>query len=269
LAAKRQVGTESFLERHPVFRLEQAARAFGHQDRRATLERLRYHVSAGRLKQVTRGVYARVPLGVDPHSFRPDAYLVALALRPDGVFSHHSALELLGAAHSEWNVVTVLTTRRREPLQLDGQSIEFLAPPAALLRSHQPGLGVQGVDRMGETLRVTGHERTLLDGFRDPGHVGGPAELVESAAGFPVLDLGLLDQLLEAYAEKRLYAATGWFLERYQRTFSVPDDFACHLEEKRPRSPQYLLRGQRGGQLAKRWNLIVPEELMNIEPDEG
>jgi hypothetical protein len=233
------------------------------------VERLRYHVSTGRLKQVARGVYARVPTGADPGKFLPDAYLVARALRPDAVFSHHSALELLGAAHSEWNVVTLLTTRRRDALQLDGQSIEFLAPPAVLLRSGRQGLGVRGLDRLGETLRVTGHERTLLDGFRDPAHVGGPAELVESAAGFPLLDLDLLIRLLEAYGEKRLYAATGWFLERYQRTFSVPDDFARQLEEKRPRSPQYLLRGQRGGRLAKRWNLIVPEALLSAEPDEG
>lgn len=162
----------------------------------------------------------------------------------------------------------MLTTRRRRPLLLDGQSIAFLAPPAALLRSGRQGLGVRSLDRLGETLRVTGHERTLLDGFRDPGHVGGPAELVESAAGFPVLDLDLLERLLEAFGEKRLYAATGWFLERYQRTFSVPDDFARRLEENRPGSPQYLLRGQRGGNLAKRWNLIVPQELMSTEPDE-
>jgi len=268
LGAKRQVRTESFLERHPVFRLEQAARAFAHKDRRATLERLRYHVSTGRLKQVTRGVYARVPPGIEPREFHPDPFLVANALRPDAVFSHHSALELLGAAHSEWKLVTVLTTMRRGPLQFDGHSIAFLAPPAALVRSRRQSLGVRSLDRMGETLQATGPERTLLDGFRDPRHAGGAAELVESAAGFPVLELGLLESLLEAYSEKALYAATGWFLERYQRTFSVPDSFLHRLAQNRPISPQYLLRAQRGGRLARRWNLILPDALMNEEPDE-
>jgi predicted transcriptional regulator of viral defense system len=266
--AGRQVKTEALFERHPVFRLEQAARAFGHQDHRTTLERLRYHVSTGRLKPVARGVYARVPPSLDAGKFQPDAFLVAAAVRPDGVFSHHSALELLGAAHSEWNVVTVVTTTRRKALRLDGQRIDFLTPPASLLRSRQQGLGVRTADRMGETLRVTGPERTLADGFRTPAHVGGVAELAESAAGFPVLDLELLRKLLEAYGEKGLYAAVGWFLERHRRTFSVPDEFLRRLERKRPRSPHYLLRAQRGGRLAGRWNLILPEALTATEPDE-
>ena len=42
--------TGAFFDRHPVFSLEQAGRAFGQEDRRATMERLRYHVSTGRLK---------------------------------------------------------------------------------------------------------------------------------------------------------------------------------------------------------------------------
>ncbi len=113
--------TEAFLERHPVFRLGRAARAFGHRNRRAMIERLRYHVSTGRLKRVAK--------------FRPDAFLVAAAVRADAVFSHHSALELLGASHSEWNAVTVLTRSRRKPLRVDGQSIEFLGAPAVLVRA--------------------------------------------------------------------------------------------------------------------------------------
>lgn len=268
LTTQRQVSTERFFERHPVFSLDQAARAFRHQSRRAALERLRYHVSTGRLKQVARGVYARVPAGMEPAKFHPDAFLVASTLRPAAVFSHHSALELLGVAHSEWNVVTVLTARRRPPLRLDGHTVKFLTPPVALVRSHRQGLGVRRLDRMGETLQVTGPERTLVDGFRDPRHVGGPAELVESAAGFPVLDLELLGHLLESYGEKGLYAATGWFLDRYRRTFSVPHEFIERLARHRPRSPQYLLRRQRGGTLARRWNLILPDALVSGEPDD-
>jgi predicted transcriptional regulator of viral defense system len=263
------VKTEAFLDRHPVFRLEQAARAFGHRNRRATLDRLRYHVSTGRLKAVTRGVYARVPPSVDPGRFRPDAFLVAAAVRGDGVFSHHSALELLGASHSEWNVITVLTRSRRKPLVVDSQRIEFVTVPAVLVRARHVGLGVRTLDRSGQTLRVTGPERTLLDGFREPERAGGAAELVESAVGLSVLDLRLLRRLLHAYAEKGLYAAVGWFLERHQRTFFVPDEFLRVLEKHRPRSPHYLLRGDRGGTLAGRWNLILPEALTTgREPDE-
>lgn len=260
--------TEGFFDRHPVFALDQAARAFAHQDHRATLERLRYHVSTGRLKAVARGLYARVPASVAAARFQPDPFLVAAAARSDGVFSHHSALELLGAAHSQWNVVTVFTGRRRRALRLGGTRIEFRPHPAALARVRQHMLGVRRVDRAGETLQVTGPERTLVDGFRSPALVGGVNEFVASAAGLPVLDLVLLRRVLSAYAEKGLYAATGWFLERYQRTFSVPESVLRQLERHRPRSPLYLLRGRRSGTLARRWNLILPEGAASQEPDE-
>jgi predicted transcriptional regulator of viral defense system len=269
LAAERQVSTEAFLDRHPVFSLAEAARAFGHRDRRTTLERLRYHVSTGRLKSVARGIYARVPRSVSPEKFQPDAFLVAAAVRADALFCHHSALQMLGASHSEWNVVTVFSASRRPPLRLDRQRIEFLAHPTVLVRARRLALGVRTLDRSGQSLRVTGPERTLLDGFRSPEHAGGVVELVESAAGFSVLDLALLRRLLAAYKEKELYAAIGWFLERYQRSFFVPDAFLRELETHRPRSPHYLLRGQRGGRLAARWNLILPAALLAAgEPDE-
>jgi hypothetical protein len=39
---------------------------------------------------------------VPVESNQPDPFLVAAAVRPDSVFSYHSALEFLGAAHSVW-----------------------------------------------------------------------------------------------------------------------------------------------------------------------
>ncbi len=45
--------------------------------------------------------------------------------------------------------------------------------------------------------------------------------------------------------------------------------FLRELDKHRPRSPHYLLRGDRGGTLAGRWNLILPEALVTGgEPDE-
>ena len=92
---------------------------------------------------------------------------------------------------------------------------------------------------------------------------------MESAAGLAVLDLELLWRVLAAYGEKGLFAAVGWFLERQQRALFVPDEFLRRLEKHRPKSPHYLLRGERGGRLARRWNLILPDVLVQPgEPDE-
>jgi predicted transcriptional regulator of viral defense system len=126
-------------------------------------------------------------------------------------------------------------------------------------------LGTRKIERQGKLLLTTGPERTLVEGFRRPRLAGGLEELVTSASGFAVLDLTLLDEILQRYSIANLWAATGWFLERFRKTFHVPDEFLNHMEQHRPRSPHYLERNRRGGVLAARWNLILPKDLMQWE----
>jgi hypothetical protein len=259
-----------FLRENPVFRLNDLAaylpRGSGGNTAR---NRVKYYLSTGRLKRVARSTYAVVPPGVDPKRFQPDRYLVASAMRADAVFAYHSALELLGAAHSDWNVCTALTNGSRARMRLNGVEVRFLDHPQALRRSGEPHLGVRQVAREGRPLRVTVPERTLVDCFYQPQLAGGLEELVESAAGFGVLDLELLRQVLHAYHQKVLWAATGWFLERHAKRFFVPPEFLSALERERPRSPQYLPRNLRGGALVPRWNLVLPRGLVRgREPDE-
>ena len=62
--------------------------------------------------------------------------------------------------------------------------------------------------------------------------------------------------------------ATGWFLERYRTTFRPPEKLLARCERNRPASPHYLARRERGGTLARRWNLYLPAAVMEGEPDE-
>jgi len=254
--------TLAFFATHPVFSLGEATSALDPPGgRKAMVERLKHHLEKGRLKTVTRGIYAVVPAGVSPAEFRPDPFLIAAAVRADAVFSYHSALELLGAAHSVWNQVTLYTEKRRRPLQLAGQAICFHEYPRALMMPSKEALGIRKVERLGKVLSATGPERTLVEGFRRPALAGGLDELVQSAAGYPVLDLELIEEVLRRYDIANLWAAVGWFLERFQEAFYVPDDVLERMEQRRPRSPQYLERNVRGGWLVSRWNLILPNSL--------
>lgn len=274
MRANRQVGpgrTTSFLARNPIFRLQDLAQELGlSRNHEAALERIKYHLGQGRIKAVTKGVYATVPPGLDAARFQPDRYLVGAAIRPDAIFSHHAALELLGVAHSTWSQCTILTERRGRPVRFGEVEIRLLQHPAALRRTGKLDLGVQEVDRLGRRLRVTGAERTLLDGFMKPALVGGLEELVESAAGFGVLDLELLKRLLEVHGQKVLWGAAGWFLEQYRHTFYVPDAYLAALEKERPRSPQYLPRSRPpGGVFLSRWNVVLPRTVTRPgEPDD-
>jgi len=254
--------TFEFFATHSVFSLDEASEALDPPGgRKGTVERLKYYLEKGRLRLITRGIYAVVPPGMQPQQFQSDPFLTAAAIRPDSVFSHHSALELLGAAHSMWKKITLYTQRRRKPLLLESFSILFLSHPR-LNKSNLPDLlGTQKAERRGRLLRTTGPERTLVEGFRRPALAGGLEELVESAIGFPTLDLSLLEQVLLRYNIAVLWAATGWFLERYRKTFEVNEEYLEKIESRCPRSPQYLERNLRGGWLASRWNLILPNTL--------
>lgn len=263
---------ESFFSTHPVFSLDQAVQSLGEgTNRRAMVDRLKYHVLNRRLKQVTRGIYAVViPPGLDPEKFRPDPFLVSVSLRSDGVFSHHSALELLGASHTSWGKVTLYSVRRRKSLNADGVKYSVSLPPSEMVDQNRASIGTRRVEHGGKILITTGPERTLVEGFRKPALVGGLEELVNSAGGFPVLDLRLLEHILDRFGTARLWAAAGWFLERFRTEFHVPGELLNHFERRKPGGPQYAERKSRGGSFVKRWNLILPASLANMStPDES
>ena len=270
MSTERQISTNDFFARNPVFSLGKAAHVLNPAGGRSgTLERLKYHVRAGRLKRVAREVYATVPRGQSPEQFRPDMFFVAATVRPDAIFSYHSALELQGVAHSEWSQCTLFCAQRRPPLTTDGGNVLFLSHPAPLRKCGDVLVGTQKVEYRGQLLRVTGPERTLVEGFRRLDLMGGVAEFLEPVSGFPVLDLDLLERVLRCYSVASLWAAAGWLLDVQQDQFRVPESFLQKLEGHRPRAPQYLVRQRRGGTLAARWNLILPPEMEHLgEPDE-
>src|SRR3972149_1124503 len=167
MSTKRQAGkddTESFLARISAFTLDDFASNLGITPARA-IDRIKYHMKQNRVVTLERGLYATVPPGRRSQTFHPDRYLVAAAARPDAIFAFHAALELLGVAHSDWNVCTVFTARRRRKLLLKSTELRFLAHPTALLPKHRERLGTRQVERQSKLLLVTGPERTLVEGF--------------------------------------------------------------------------------------------------------
>jgi len=255
---------EVFLADHPVFSLPQLAAARGDErNQDAARNQLKHHLSTGRIKAVARGVYALVPPGLDPQRYLPDSFLVAQAARPNGIFAYHSALELLGAAHSVWHECTLHCDRRREPIEVGPTRILFLATPQPLARRELQTIGTRSVAHQVRHLVTTGPERTLVEGFRRPLRVGGLEELIESTSGFATLDFEVLRQVLEAYDERTLWAVVGWITESNRGRWSTPDRFLALCHEQGLRQNQYLVRGLRGGRLLSGWKLIVPDTLMN------
>ncbi len=219
---------------------------------------MKYHLGRGHLRLVEQRVYAVVPAGVDPGRFVPDRFLVAAALREDAVLAYHSALELLGYAHSAYRDTFFLTARRRKDVRLGAGKIRVLLHPKPLRDKGDEGYGVEVRERLGVKLKATGPERTLVDCLAAPRYAGGMEEALQSVRGIPTLDLERLAGYLDRLGQRRLFAMIGFFLEMEAQRLFVPPEFLERLARERPSSPTYLERRKTGGRLQQRWNLVVP-----------
>ena len=253
--------TEEYFRRHPVFAWEVFRREGEGRglSKTALAERIKYALERGRLKLLEKGLYAVVPPGVPTSAFVPDRFLVVAALREDAVLAYHSALELLGFAHSVYRDVYYLSARRRKDLRLPDGRVRALLPPKALRDRHSEHFGVETRERLGVKIKVTGPERTLVDCFAAPRYAGGLEEVMESGRAMAVLDLEVLGAYLDLLGQRRLFSILGFFLGQQAERLFVPATFLERLERKRPASNVYLDQHQRGGRLVRRWNLVVPE----------
>lgn len=248
-----------YFRTHPVFTLGEFRRTVGTQATPSTSQTLiKYHLSRGNLRLVERGVYAVVPPGVDAKQFGPDRFLVAAALRPDAVLAYHSALELLGVAHSTFRDVFFLTSRRRKDLRLSGGRIRALLHPKRLRERRAEDYGVEVRERAGVKLHVTGPERTLVDCLVTPRYAGGLEEALQSLRGIAAFDLDRLAGYLDLLGTRRAFAVVGAYLEQEAARLFVPPAYLDRLAKQVPRSPGYLARTSTGGRFLRRWNLIVP-----------
>lgn len=255
-----------FFARHPVFRFDEFRKAHlsaGKRSPETTASVLKQHVAAGNLINVRRGLYARVPEGADASTFRVDPYLVASRLTPDAVIAYHSALQLLGKAHSQSQRLTYLSAHRARPFTF--QDTEFVAVlvPAALRELPDLGGGLRDERRHGLAVRVTGYERTLVDVLDAPEHGGSWEEIWRSLEGIEFVDLDFVVEYALRLGSALTVARVGFFLEQHKDELLVEDRYLEVLHERAPAQPRYFERRHRkGGKLLPRWNLIVPEQVL-------
>ena len=70
---------------------------------------------------------------------------------------------------------------------------------------------------------------------------------------------------VDQYGEANLAARLGFALEATEHTRD--ETLLRELADRRPRARVYLEPGTRGGKLAARWNVIVPEHLRPAPPE--
>ena len=225
---------------------------------------LAYHRAKGRIIKVRRGLYLVTSPGSLLENNPHDPYLIASKVKEDAVLGYHTALELSGRAHSVFFHFYYLTRSRLAPFQFHNNTFKAVAVPHFLRKKGKEMFGVVSHSRAGGEICVTGFERTLVDVLDRPELSGGWEEVWRSLESIEFFDLDQVLEYVELLEKDVVAGKVGFFLEQHKETLMVTDKYLNKLQKLSPKQPYYLDgRNQKSGHFLKKWNLIVPEEVLN------
>ncbi len=261
------VRLNEFLARHAVFTVDQLDRFLSDRGSENTSTRkslLTYHRKRGRVVRIRRGLYASVPTGTDPAFVSVDPYLVAARMTADAVLAYHTALEFHGRAYSvHWRLVYISASKSL-PLTFQSHSFRSAPVPPPLRAKGEEFYGVTRQERSGVEIRVTNHERTLVDVLDRPDLTGSWEEIWRSLESVEFFDLDQVIEYTRLLENATTAAKVGFFLEQNRDSLMVEEAHLETLRKLRPRQPHYIERKRsRGCRLAREWNLMIPGEILN------
>ncbi len=255
LFEKKEVFTRDELKQHLV-------RAGGGSSLK---ELIRYHLNQGNIGQVKRGLFFPVDAGTAPEDQPVDPFLVAAKASEQGVLGYHTALDLQGHAHSVYSRYYFVTPKAKNYDSFTFRENEFVPVQVSrkLLKKEKENLGVQEYDRKGEIIDVTSIERTLVDLLDRPRYGGGWEEIWRSTTGFGFLKEEEILEYVRALENKTTAAKVGFWLEQHREEYNVSETMLNDLEPLCPGQPHYMDRSYDRRTLVPRWNLIVPDYVLN------
>lgn len=117
------------------------------------------------------------------------------------------------------------------------------------------------MERFGQTIRVTGRARTLVDCLDRLEYAGGLDELLGSLVTWPSIDQKDLVAYLHLLGRRVLYARVGFVLERFKHRWTISDSLIRTLQNRLPKRTTYLDTTPGSARLVPRWRLMVPARL--------
>ncbi len=256
--------SSGFFSATPVFDRADFARAMGRSPaERSITDLLSYHLRAGNIRRIARGLYASIAGNVAPGTLTVDRFLAASRLRGGAVIAYHSALELHGCAHSEANEVQVIADG--EPGVFE--TTDFVCRFVSFSGSTSPTEGLTTVTRQGLAVNVTTLERTVAHLFDRYDLAGGTDGLFQSldlvAEANAGMDIDALIGFAQRLGNSAAVGALGYWLQCERSRLGIE---AAALEDLRafaPRQSRYALGAVPGsGRAATGWNVILPADIV-------
>lgn len=251
--------TLRFLETHEVFSLgEYLSTVDPTVSERTRYGNLQNALKRGQAYRVTRALYAS-NLGVY-RDRAPNVLLVAAKAAPDGLLTHHSALDAHGVAHTPFRTVYFTSVSRMKPFEVRGYRFRRVAPPATVRGRGALGDFVTQV-RTGDALvRAATKERTLVDCLSRPALAGGPEELFRSLGGFTSVSAERVYAYSRLLGSPTLTARAGWVLGMMAEPWGVDQVALSELQRSLGRGTYWLerRRPQIDYKFVAQWRLYVP-----------
>jgi predicted transcriptional regulator of viral defense system len=258
--------TQDFFSIHPVFTYDEFVEFLSKKDSRNVKTResiLSHYTKTGRILRVRRGLFLTVPQGYAPETCPVDPFLLASKMAPDSVLAYHTALDLHGKAYSVREDLFYLTGSGSRLLNFRGQRYRGVAFPRKLVGKRLESFGVDTVERSGIDINVTSLERTLVDVLDRPSLGGSWEEIWRSMEMVEFFDLDRVIEYAAHLGNATTAAKVGFFLEQHKSTLMAHDDHLDRLMALKPAQPHYMVHKERkSGRFMKRWNLVVPEEIL-------
>ncbi len=254
-----------YFETHPVFSHAEflAAHTAKGRSPRTSNNLLAKHLAAGRLVRVRRGLYAVVPRGISPDRAPADPYLIACHLSEDAVVAYHAALQFFGKSYSVWQRFHYSTRLRAKPFSY--KQMEFVP----VLRSAVSGArskkeqGIIEAAHGGGQAKVTTLEQTMVDVLDAPDKGGGWEEIWRSLELIEFFDIDAVLRHTRVNGTALTAARVGFYLEQHRDSLILEEKHLKAFEKLAPAQPGYIDSSRQSGKLVKRWNLIVPDYVLN------
>lgn len=260
------MGAREFFQKKEVFTRDEL-KHYLYEDKQtdSLKEIVKYHLSRGNMGQVKKGLFFSVDAGYSPEGQPVDYFLVTSKAADDAVLGYYTTLDILGHAHSVYNRYYFITKKAKNYNRFQFRGNEFLPVQVSkrLVKKGQTNLGVRDYDRKGEMIDITTIERTLVDLLDRPKYGGGWEQIWRSFEGVSFLQIEKIIDYVEALENATTAAKVGYFLEDNLDTISIDEDKLKNLEDLKPKQRHYMDRSVEGGKLVSRWNLIVPEYVLN------
>ncbi|MCK5687980.1 transcriptional regulator [Myxococcota bacterium] len=260
------MSSREFFATHPVFTHDEylsARQIVEERSPRTADSLLRQHLQNGQIVRIRRGLYASVPLGIRAKDLRVDPYLLATKLAGDATVAYHAALQFHGRSYSLWSQLYFLSSKDIRPFSFGGTSFIRIKPKRAVANQSAMGGEISLEMHAGSNARITSIERAMVDVMSVPELGGGWEEIWRSLEMVEFFNLDALIAYALTLSSALTIARVGFFLEQHRESLFVEDRHLHALEKHRPRQKRYFDSSRSSGRLISRWNVVVPEQVLN------